>query len=1132
MQRRRHQVRLSCEGFPDQEVQVSELDGVEGISRLYEFEVLIVCPEPDALDVEDILLRRATLIFERYEHEEDLAPEVVRRVHGVVAEARDLLSPEPYSVFKLRIVPRFWLATLVETLDLFLDKSVTDIVRERLTALNLVEGEDFELWLTDTYPERDLIVQYKETDHAFLSRLLEHVGVSYYIEQREDRDVVIFCDHNRAFGSVDGGRPQPFRPRGERVGVHRLEVGSRVVPQRFVQRDYNYRNPQVDVTGQATIPASGGGAVAGAIVEYGGHCKDEDEARWFAEIRAQEQNARRRVFDGSTDLAVMGAGLRVTVTNHPRGDLPLLLTEVRHRARQTTLLGGFGDAGGYGNEIVAILESTAYRPPRVTPRPRIGGVLTAVVDAESRGQYAELDDQGRYRVKFMFDTSDAPDGKASRLVRMMQPHSGPGYGMHFPLRPGVEVLITFMDGDPDRPIIAGTVPNPQTSSPITSANATKNILRTGGGNEIQIDDKKDSHRIKMMTPTSNTTFQLGAPNDPEQGAMLSTLGASTTVATTGLSAAGAFASAVSLITDYSSSGDVVTVAKKPGLEAAFTLVVGVVDALVTAVKTTIEEVDAGMDLSEKRSNQEATKATEAATAAQAACKACRDEAIAALPPSRKAEIDALKAKCDVCTGAHPSAPAGQTCKLSAAEQKTLADATAYEAKRDAAVAYAAKMDEADALHDTALLKRWTLNVASTNASTQSEDMHDVAAGKRVENAQKDYDTAYAAYTAKYADAQTSAAAAKAPYATSTAFAAFDAKSASCAGSCANLDRLRANAAARNKAYNDLVTAHGPHKNQTKEAKTYLGVWASVPPLFSAAMFIYTKLKKSQKAVEALALWQTGALEMVKSTPRKITTPGDYTVTPKSPKHVLGAQGSMHLYGAKDLLMSSETMMILGAGVKMDPTDTAEIPDPTKGKVAIVGGEEVRVASKGEIEIAGDQKVLVTTDHADVVADQDVEVKAPHHKLAAQMDPRAPTTDLAKLLLDAAANLGTAEIATDGGQSFKMEQKRPAKTSEITAVTPGTIKLDAGAKIAIEAADEIKLSIKNGGPSITLNPSGITLKVGQSAQILMKADQVLMKYGGSVICRLSADKAMLKFGGSHVVLDAAGGDIQGPKIKQG
>jgi hypothetical protein len=139
-----------------------------------------------------------------------------------------------------------------------------------------------------------------------------------------------------------------------------------------------------------------------------------------------------------------------------------------------------------------------------------------------RGQYAEIDDGGRYHVRFMFDVGDAAHGGASRLVRMAQPHAGLGYGFHFPLRDGVEVMLTCIEGDPDRPIITGAVPNPITPTTVGAGNAKRNVIRTGGGSEINIDDNKGSERIKLTTPFGDTMLQLGAPNAPLPGAFLKT----------------------------------------------------------------------------------------------------------------------------------------------------------------------------------------------------------------------------------------------------------------------------------------------------------------------------------------------------------------------------------------------------------------------------------------------------------------------------------------------------------------------------------------------------------------------------------------------------------------------------------
>jgi type VI secretion system secreted protein VgrG len=137
--------------------------------------------------------------------------------------------------------------------------------------------------------------------------------------------------------------------------------------------------------------------------------------------------------------------------------------------------------------------------------------MSAKIDASGSGQYAEIDDMGRYKVKLPLDLSDKKDGKASRYVRMMQPYAGGGMGMHFPLHKGTEVALMFLDGDPDRPIIAGAIPNPDTASPVAGSNQTQCKIHTGGGNTITIEDQDGAQRMVMFSPTSNTIMTMGAP---------------------------------------------------------------------------------------------------------------------------------------------------------------------------------------------------------------------------------------------------------------------------------------------------------------------------------------------------------------------------------------------------------------------------------------------------------------------------------------------------------------------------------------------------------------------------------------------------------------------------------------------
>jgi len=181
-----------------------------------------------------------------------------------------------------------------------------------------------------------------------------------------------------------------------------------------------------------------------------------------------------------------------------------------------------GELGAYENSFTAIDVETPFRPQRRTAKPFVPGVLTAVVETAQAGEYSEVDEDGRYRVRFAFDRSETEHGKASRPIRMAQPHAGAGYGFHFPLRDGVEVLITCVEGDPDRPIISGAIPNPTTPSTVAAKNATRNVIRTGGGTEINIDDTEGSERLKISVPFANTVFQLGAPNAPTPGIFFGT----------------------------------------------------------------------------------------------------------------------------------------------------------------------------------------------------------------------------------------------------------------------------------------------------------------------------------------------------------------------------------------------------------------------------------------------------------------------------------------------------------------------------------------------------------------------------------------------------------------------------------
>ena len=485
------EVQLESPDFSCDDVRIRKLSGREAISRLFSFDVEIVCLDRDALDGNALIGSSVTIVFLRRGLE-------VRRVHGMIAEVDDMLaSLAEQRAFRLRVVPRAHRLTLIEMLEIFMGAeraglptlgiSVPEIIQSKLALVDL--EADTELRLIGEYPKREFVVQYKETDVAFVSRLAEHVGISFFFEHKEDRDVIVFTDHQGGFPHIEGVDSVPFRARGEARDVFHLEAKQRVIPKVFVMRDYNYRHPQLDLTSDPHTVKVGYG---GGVVEYGAHFKTKEEGTRLAQIRAEERLAEQLVFTGRSDLCAFGAGMRVTVEGHPMLDrLELLLVEVEHEVSQVVVGSGSEQAFSYVNTFRAVPADRTYRPPRVTPKPQIHGLLTGIIDPGPGGtdRVAQLDDQGRYTVRFLFDTAAPGERPASRPVRMVQNHAGENHGTHFPLKPGIEVVLAFIDGDPDRPIIVGAVPNPTTPSPINNRVATIHRIKTGAGITIDLIDE-------------------------------------------------------------------------------------------------------------------------------------------------------------------------------------------------------------------------------------------------------------------------------------------------------------------------------------------------------------------------------------------------------------------------------------------------------------------------------------------------------------------------------------------------------------------------------------------------------------------------------------------------------------------
>ncbi|MFO0550171.1 MAG: type VI secretion system tip protein TssI/VgrG [Polyangiaceae bacterium] len=448
---------------------VRRLRVTEGISRLFDAEVEIVwtghadIPGGETLIGADVSVHWAS---------DDGAG---RTLHGIVIEVEDLHAETQLRAQRLTIAPKAHSLRLVQTQDIFMDESVPSVIRAKLEALGLATNLQSRL-LTD-YPIREFIVQFQETDHAFVSRLAENLGISYFFESSEVDTHFVLTDHNGGFPRHE---PVHFHAGGERRAVFQLRSRHRLIPGFYAIHDYNYRTPQSEIDGSHQLDGGLGG-----VIEFGAHVKSDEEAAVLARIRAEESQCEQLVFEGKSHIPSFGAGVRVLVDEHPDlGSVELLLVEVIHEAVAVVGNASSAEPTRYENRFRAIPASAPFRPKRVTPRPSIHGLLTGLVDAGGAppdARYAQIDEHGRYMVRFFFDPTAPGERPPSRPIRMLQNHAGENYGTHFPLKPGTEVAIGFVHGDPDRPVIVGAIPNPIKPSPVTGASPGVHRMRTSTG---------------------------------------------------------------------------------------------------------------------------------------------------------------------------------------------------------------------------------------------------------------------------------------------------------------------------------------------------------------------------------------------------------------------------------------------------------------------------------------------------------------------------------------------------------------------------------------------------------------------------------------------------------------------------
>ncbi|MFH1135201.1 MAG: type VI secretion system tip protein TssI/VgrG [Pseudomonadota bacterium] len=495
------------EGLPAETFIPVRFKGEEALSRPYRFEILMLSKQPH-IDPGAVLNHRAKLVI-NHDPEPVFFNGLPRRFEQG-GRVRDL------TVYRTVLVPKFRFLGLSEDNQVFLDQTTPEFLDAALRDGGL-DPDDYEFRLARDYPRREYVCQYGESNLDFVHRRMEFHGLYYFFEQLDRAEKLVITDSLLAHVKRPGvGRllfvpPEGLSPADKGNIVFDFSRASRRTSAEVRLKDYNYRKPGLDIVGEA----GQAGRRGPENFLYGEHAGTPEESLYLARIRSESLSCRGREFSARGYSPYISPGYLFELAGRLKTgrDLPFLAVEVIHQGEQAGFLQPgrtrAAEGSSYVNTFKGIPQGVQFRPEQATKRPRVSGVINARIDGQGEGRYAELDNQGRYKVRLPFDLAGRAGGKASHWVRLAQPYAGPNYGFHCPLHKGCEVILTFVNGDPDRPIIAAAVPNPDNASPVTMDEQASNILRTAGGNKIVMIDEAGAQGVFLSSPKSNTWMSLG-----------------------------------------------------------------------------------------------------------------------------------------------------------------------------------------------------------------------------------------------------------------------------------------------------------------------------------------------------------------------------------------------------------------------------------------------------------------------------------------------------------------------------------------------------------------------------------------------------------------------------------------------
>jgi type VI secretion system secreted protein VgrG len=467
----------------------------EEISRLFTFD-LDLLSEDYEINFDDIIGQNVTIRME-------IAEGGTRYWNGYISRfVQGVSESHRFAQYRATMVPWLWFLTQTADCRIFQDMKVPDIVKQVFDDLGFSDVEDR---LSGDYAEWKYCVQYRETDFDFVSRLMEQEGIYYYFLHEADKCSMVLCD------SLSKHDPFETYDVIDFTGTHSSALPEKITdwvvekavrPGKFAHTDYNEEKPNTSLVGLAEDPKDHAEAEY-EIYDYPGEYSEKDQGDTYANVRMQALARPHEICSGRTDSRGICSGYRFTLAKHWREDQNqeyLIVSTDYHATAEDYETSGGQDATCTCN-FTTIPASVQFRPPRITPKPAIKGTQTAIVTGLS-GEEIYTDELGRVKVQFHWDREGQFDENSSCWIRVGQNWAGKGWGgLHIP-RIGMEVIVDFLEGNPDRPIIVGAVYHGENLPPYElPAEKTKSTLKSessiggGGFNEIRMEDKKGEEQL-------------------------------------------------------------------------------------------------------------------------------------------------------------------------------------------------------------------------------------------------------------------------------------------------------------------------------------------------------------------------------------------------------------------------------------------------------------------------------------------------------------------------------------------------------------------------------------------------------------------------------------------------------------